>query len=172
MEGGEGDEEGDAAVGQGPDLKVGGADEKLGRSGFKKNEVERAQANQFREFDQARHKKSGKDLLDELVGGDEDDHLLLVPTCDAVDVVIDHTDEGELEDEPRELDDDPSEKISAEAEFAGNGEANLNPPEVKEGGGRVHGLAARGGVFTKACAPKKGGEENKEDGPTELEKET
>ena len=71
-------------------------------------------------------------MLDELVGGDEDDHFVAVPARDTFDVLIDNADKGELENEPGKFNDDPCEKISAEGEFAGDGVANLDEPELEE----------------------------------------
>jgi len=70
--------------------------------------------------------------LDELVGGDEDDHFVAVPARDTIDVLIDDADKGELENEPSEFNDDPGKKISAEGELAGNGVADLDKPELEE----------------------------------------
>ena len=63
-------------------------------------------------------------MLDELVGGNEHDHFVAVPTRDTIDVLIDNADKSELENEPGKFHDDPGKKISAEGEFAGNGVAN------------------------------------------------
>ena len=70
--------------------------------------------------------------MDELVGGDEDDHLVAIPTRDTIDVLIDDPDKSELENEPGELNDDPCEKISAEGELAGDGVADLDKPKLEE----------------------------------------
>ena len=132
VESGENDDEGDARVGEWADFETGGADEELRWGGFKKKEIESASANEVGQFNETGHKKSGEDLLDELVGGDEDDHLVTVPARDTIDVLINDADKGELENEPSEFNDDPGEKISAEGEFAGDGVANLDEPELEE----------------------------------------
>ena len=73
-----------------------------------------------------------QDLDDELVGGDEDDHLVSVPARHLVDVVVDDPEEGELQDEPGELDSDPDKETGPEHELAGGGVANLEKPEAQE----------------------------------------
>ena len=137
VESGEDDDEGDACVSERADFETGGADEELGWGGLEKEEIESAGANKVGQFNEAGHEKSGEDLLDELVGGDEDDHFVAVPARDTIDVLIDDADKGELENEPGKFNDDPCEKISAEGEFAGDGVADLDDPEMDEvkGGG-------------------------------------
>ena len=129
---GENDDEGDARVGERADFETGGANEELGWGGLEKEEIESAGANEVGQFNETGHEKSGEDLLDELIGGDEDDHLVAVPTRDTIDVLIDDADKGELENEPGKFNDDPGEKISTEGEFAGDGIAELNKPELEE----------------------------------------
>ncbi len=132
VESGEDDDEGDARVGERANFETGGADKELGWGGFEKKEIESAGANEVGQFDEAGHEKSGEDLLDELVGGDEDDHLVAVPTRDTIDVLIDDADKGELENEPGKFNDDPCKKVSTEGEFAGDGIAELDKPELEE----------------------------------------
>lgn len=132
MESGEDNDEGDARVGEWADFETGGADEELGWGGFKKKEIESSGANEVGQFNETGHEKSGEDLLDELVGGDEDDHFVAVPTRDTIDVLIDDADKGELENEPGEFNDDPGKKVSTEGEFAGDGIAELDKPELEE----------------------------------------
>ncbi len=135
---GEDDDEGDARVSKRADFETGGADEELGRGGFEKKEIESAGANEVGQFDESRHEKGGEDLLDELVGGDEDDHFVAVPARDTIDVLIDDADKSELENEPGELNDDPCKKISTEGEFASDGVADLDDPEMDEVKGGSH----------------------------------
>ena len=137
VESGEDDDKGDARIGEWTNFETGGADDELGWCGFEKEEIESAGTNEVGQFNETRHEKSGEDLLDELVGGDEDDHLVAIPTRDTIDVLIDDADKGELENEPGKFNDDPCEKISAEGEFAGDGVADLDDPEMDEvkGGG-------------------------------------
>ena len=132
MESGEDDDESDARVGERADFETGGADEELGWGGFEKKEIEPAGANEVGQFNETGHEKSGEDLLDELVGGDEDDHLVAVPARDTIDVLIDDPDKGELENEPGEFNDDPCKKISAEGELAVDGKMDLDKPELEE----------------------------------------
>lgn len=130
---GEGDDDaGDEGVGERPDFEVGGADEKLRGSGLEEGKIEFSVANGFREFDEARHKKGGKDLLNELVGGDEDNHLGPTPAGDGIDVLINHIDKGELQNKPGQLHDDPKEKVCPKGEFTRSGEAYLNEPKPQE----------------------------------------
>ena len=126
------DDGGNDSIGQGTDFEMGGANEKLRWGGFKENKVEFSVANQFGKFHKSGHKKSGEDLLDELVGCDEDDHLGPAPASDRIDVLIHDVDKGELKNKPREFDDDPDKKISPERELAGGGKANLDKPEAEE----------------------------------------
>ena len=99
--------------------------------------------------------------MDELVGGNEHDHFVAVPTRDTIDVLIDNADKSELENEPGKFHDDPGKKISAEGEFAGNGVANLGEPEVEEVDEIRHGF-----IHPRRCIcvgpPSKGGEREKE----------
>jgi len=126
------DDGGNDGISQGTDFEMGGADEKLGWSGLEENKVEFSVTNQFGKFHKSGHKKSGEDLLDELVGCDEDDHLGSAPASDRIDVLIHDVDKGELKNKPREFDDDPDKKISPERELAGGGKANLDKPEAEE----------------------------------------
>ena len=135
---GEDDDESDARVGKWADFETGGADEELGWGGFEEKEIESAGANEVGQFDETGHEKGGEDLLDELVGGDEDDHFVTVPARDTIDVLIDDADKSELENEPGELNDDPCKKISTEGEFAGDGVADLDDPEMDEVNGGGH----------------------------------
>jgi len=161
VESGEDDDEGDARVGEWADFETGGADEELRWGGFKKKEIEPARANKIGEFDESWHEKGGEDLLDELVGGNEHDHFVTVPTRDTIDVLIDDADKSELENEPSEFHDDPGKEISAEGEFAGNGVTNLDKPEVEEVDEIRHGF-----IHPRRCIcvgpPSKGGEREKE----------
>ena len=126
------DDGGNDGIRQGTDFEMGGADEKLGWSGLEENKVEFSVANQFGKFHKSGHKKSGEDLLDELVGCDEDDHLGPAPASDRIDVLIHDVDKGELKNKPGKFDDDPDKKISPERELAGGGIANLDKPEAEE----------------------------------------
>jgi len=132
------DDGGNDGIGQGTNFEMGGADEELGWSGFEENKVEFSIANQFRKFHESGHKKSGEDLLDELVGCDKDDHLGSAPARNRIDVLIYDADKGELENKPSELDDDPDKKISPKRKLAGGGIANLDKPETEEVKQRRH----------------------------------
>jgi hypothetical protein len=147
VEGKSNDYGGNDGIGQGTDFEMGGADEKLGWGGLKENKVEFSVANQFRKFHESGHKKSGEDLLNELIGCDKDDHLGSAPARDRIDVLIHDADKGELENKPSELDDDPDKKISPERELAGGGITNLDKPETEEVKQRRHLTLQRRCIF-------------------------
>ena len=132
VERGGNDDGGDEGVGQRADFQMGGADEKLGRGGLEENKVEFSLPNEFGEFHKAGHKKSGEDLLDELIRCDENDHLGAAPAGNGVDVLIHDTHKGELENEPGQLHDDPDQKIRPEGELPRGGLADLEEPEAEE----------------------------------------
>jgi hypothetical protein len=132
VEGKGNDDGGNDGIGQGTDFEMGGANEKLRWGGFEENKVEFSIPNQFGKFNESGHKKSGEDLLDELVGCNKDDHLGSAPASDRIDVLIHDADKGELENKPSELDDDPDKKISPEGKLTGGGIANLDEPEAEK----------------------------------------
>ena len=147
---------GDEGVSHRPDFQVGGADEKLRWSGFEQNKVEFSVANRFGKFHQAGHEKGGKDLLDELICRDENDHLGAAPPCDGVDVVINNVDEGKLEHKPGKFDDDPDKEVGPEGQFASCSIAELDQPKAKKMKEGSHLIRRRQYIF--AVRPSKGGE--------------
>jgi hypothetical protein len=149
-------EGGDEGVRHRPDFEVGGADQELGWSGFEQNKVEFAVANRFGKFHQAGHEKGGKDLLDELICSDENDHLGATPSCDGVDVVIDNVDEGKLERKPGKFDDDPDKEVGPKGKFASCSVAELDKPKAKKMEEGSHFIRRRQYIF--AVRPSKGGE--------------
>ena len=147
---------GDEGVGHRPDFQVGGADEELRWSGFEEDKVEFSIANRFGEFHQSGHEKGGKDLLDELICRDENDHLGTTPAGDRVDVVIDNVDEGKLERKPGKLDDDPDKEVGPKGQFASCGVAELDQPKAKKMKEGSHLIRRQQCIF--AGQPSKGGE--------------
>jgi hypothetical protein len=150
---------------------MGGTDEKLGRSGFEKDEIQFSFPNKFGEFHQPGHEKRGEDLLNELVGGDQNNHFLPAPPSDALHVLVDDTDKSELQDEPSQFDDNPGEKIGTEGKFTACSITELDEPETEEMEGSDHGSASGGGVFAETGFPKERRQKKKNPGPAKLHAE-
>ena len=136
-------DDGDEGVGQRTDFQLRGADEELGWGGFEKNEIEFSVADQLREFDQAGHQEGGENLLDELVGGHEDNHLGAAPPGDGIDVLVNDIDKGELQNEPGQFHDHPNEKICAKGELARGGIPELDQPQAEKMKERSHFIRQR-----------------------------
>ena len=158
----------DGPVGERADFQMGGADQKRRGCRLEQDKVEFPGADQFGKFGQAGHEKSGEDLDDQLIRGDQHNHFIPAPAGHFVHVVVDHPDKGELENKPGQLHRHPDKETRAEHQFPGGGVADLQQPKTEE----LHfSLAAGGGVTPEAGFPDEMGENKKEKCPAVLETE-
>ena len=164
LDGTDQDKECDGAVRRRSDLEIGGADQKGGRSRFEQNEIQFSGADELGEFGKSGHQKGGEDLDHQLVGGDEDDHLVPVPAGHLVHVVVDDADEGELDNKPSQLDTNPDEEAGPKHQLAGGRVPDLEKPEAKE----FH-SASGGSVAPQTGLPDEMGQDHEEKRPAVLE---
>jgi len=171
MEGQNSDHGGDGGICERSDFEMGSADEKLGRGGLEKDEIQFSIPDKFGKFDQSGHEKRGEDLLNQLVGGDQNNHFLAAPSGDALHVLVDDTDKSELQDEPGQFHNDPGKKIGTEGKFAACGVAELDEPQTEEMEWSDHGSTSGGGVFSEAGFPEESRQKKKKPGPAKLHAE-
>jgi hypothetical protein len=106
------------------------SDEELRRGRLGEVEIEPARANQFRKLRQVGHEQHLENLLDQHVGGDQQQHLPLAPARDDVDLQVKKLNEAQLEPEPGQVDDDPEDEVGLEHELAHDGVADLGQPDA------------------------------------------
>ena len=96
---------------------------KLAIHRLQKDEVEFPGPNEFRQIDKVGKKEPLKDLADNLMGANQEDHLPLRPVANLVDVTEYHLDKDQLADKPKRFHDHPQEKIQLEIHLPNQGVA-------------------------------------------------
>ena len=117
---------------------------------------------------QAGHEEGGEDLLDQLVGGNQDDHFVATPARHVVHVVVDDTDKSQLQDKPGEFNHHPGKKVGPKGKFPRERVTDLHSPEAKKREG-LHGSTTRRGVLPQPGPPDEMGQDKESQGPAELQ---
>src|SRR5271166_6094444 len=81
---------------------------------LQQDKIEFPSPNQFREIRQIGIKERLKNLADDLVGTNKQDHVPLRPVAQRGDLIENHLNEHQLPDEPEQFDDDPEQKVQLE----------------------------------------------------------
>ena len=88
---------------------------------LQQDEIEFPGSNEFRQIDQIDIKESLKDLADDLVGSNEQDHLPLGPIADLVDVTENDVNKNQLTHEPKCLNHQPQEEVELKVHVPDDG---------------------------------------------------
>ncbi len=106
---------------------------------MQQDEIKLPGSNEFGQVDQIDIEESLKDLADDLMGSDEQNHLPLGPVADLVHVTENHINKNQLTHEPKRFNDHPQEKVQLETHIPNDGIAQhhrINSPVFPQGGHR------------------------------------